>query len=58
MNKIKSSRELSIRSPGEYFNIIAQGTKLIIYSLSKLEILKGPLDFGKFPEEIRRMILE
>lgn len=55
---MKSSRELSTRSPGEYSNIIAQGTKLIIYSLSELEILKGPLDFGKFPEEIRRMILE
>lgn len=55
---MKSSRELSTRSPGEYSNIIAQKAKLIIYSLSELEILKGPLDFGKFPEEIRRMILE
>jgi hypothetical protein len=55
---MKSSRELSTRSPGEYSNITAQVAKLIIYSLSELEILKGPLDFGKFPEEIRRMILE
>jgi hypothetical protein len=55
---MKNSRELSTRSPGEYSNIITQGAKLIIYSLSELEILKGPLEFGKFPGEIRRMILE
>lgn len=55
---MKSSRELSTRSLGEYSNIVTQGAKLTIYSLSELEILKGPLDFGKFPEEIRRMILE
>ncbi|PVH72523.1 hypothetical protein DL98DRAFT_539128 [Cadophora sp. DSE1049] len=29
-----------------------------IFYLTELEILKGPLDFGRFPEEIRRMILE
>jgi hypothetical protein len=58
MNRMKSSRELSTRSPGVYSNITAQVAKLIIYSLSELEILKRPLDFGKFPEEIRGMILE
>jgi hypothetical protein len=58
MNRMKSSRELSTRSPVVYSNITAQVAKLIIYSLSELEILKRPLDFGKFPEEIRGMILE
>jgi hypothetical protein len=32
--------------------------KLIIYSLSGLESLKGPLRFCNFPTEIRHMILE
>ena len=52
MNKIKSSRELSTRSPSIYSNIITQVAKLIIYSLSELKILKGLLDFRKFLEEI------
>jgi hypothetical protein len=58
MNKVRSSRELSTRSSGEYSNIITKTAKLIFYSLSELEILKRPLDFGRFPGEIRKMILE
>jgi hypothetical protein len=53
-----SSRELSTKSHGEHSNIIAPKAKFIIYSLSELEGLKGPLDLGRFPEEIRIMILE
>ena len=55
---MRSSQEPNTRSSSEYSNIIPQRVKFIIYSLTGLEILKGPLDFGRFPEEIRRMVLE
>lgn len=58
INKIRSSRELSIRSSSKCSNIIAKRAKFIIYSLIELEILKEPLDFNRFLEKIRRMILE
>lgn len=55
---MKNSWELSTISPRGYSNKIPQGAKFIICSLTELEILKGPLEFGKFPDEIWRMILE
>ena len=38
--------------------MITLGLDSPFFSLGELEILKDPLDFDRFPEEIRRMILE